>query len=174
MTGIEFLIAATIIGAVGSVVQGIQARQQARFQERVARQNAEIAIAIGERNAKAAIIQAAAEEERFRLIRRRQISAARAAFGSAGVQVEGTPLEVLADQARMAEQDALLVRHQGTVAAENARLGALLDARRSTITAIGARQRGQQALVAGFVNAGSTLLTGFDEVQQRKQGDPVL
>lgn len=173
-TGAEILIAATIISAVTTTVGAIQASKQAKKDAQVAEQNARIAIGIGERNAKSALDKAASEEARLREARRRQISAARAAFGSAGVTIEGTPLEVLADMARVAEDDALLIRHQGVVGAEDTRLEAFLTARRNRITAEDARSRAGQELIGGLGRAGSTLLGGFDEAQQRQNADALV
>lgn len=174
-TGFEFLIAASILSAVTTTVGAIQASSQAKKQARVAEQNARIAIGVGERNAKAASDRAASEEDRLRSARRRQISAARAAFGSAGVQIEGTPLEVLSDMAREAEADALLIRHQGVAVGENARLDAMFAARRNRIAAEDARARAGQELIGGFGRAGATLLGGLDEAQLRNaSAAPVL
>lgn len=189
MTGTEFLIVATIFSAGSSVIAGVQAYQQARFQAqfalvsaefqaRIARQNADIALQLGERDAKAALDAAEAREGAVRRDRMRRLSAARAAFGAMGTQLAGTPLEVLSDAFLTAELDAHLVRHQGEVEAVNARLQAQLTARREELSAVGILFSGQgtallanfqatQSLIAGIGTAGSTLLSGFDEVRFR-------
>lgn len=174
-TGVEFVIAAAVLSAATTSVAALQARSQAKRQQRVAEQNARIAMSVGERNAKAASDRAASEEDRLRSARRRQISAARAAFGSAGVTIEGTPLEVLADMAGVAEADALLIRHQGVAVGENARLDAVFSARRSRIAAEDAKARAGQELISGFGRAGATLLGGLGETQLRNaSAAPVL
>ena len=72
-----------------------------------------------EKNAASVQLAANAEEERLRRDRVRRMGAIRAAYGAAGVQMTGTPLEVLGDQAMEAELDALTVRHGGRVQAES-------------------------------------------------------
>lgn len=127
----------TVIGGVGTVLGGIASRQQAQFQSAVARSNAI-----------AAQQQAAAEEVRFRRERARRMGATRAAFGAAGVSMEGTPLDILAEQALIAEEDALLIRFGGQQRAREQRLQAQLF-----------EQEGQGALVGGILKGGSTILT---------------
>jgi len=185
MTGAEFLIAAGIMSAATSAVGAVAAKQQADFQGDVARRNAEfqqlvanqnarLAISIGERNAQAALERSALQETMLRRDRLRRIASARAAYGSAGVTLEGTPLEVLANMAGVAEHEALLVRHAGAVEAREASLEAQLAARREHLFAAGAgyagetaaraaEARGTGALIGGFGQAGATLLGTFDE-----------
>lgn len=137
-----------IIGAAGALTQGLAGFQQARFQQAVAK-----------RNEAAARDQAAAEEERFRRDRQRRIGATRAAFAASGTRVEGSPLEVLADQAMIAEEDALLIRHGGEI--------------RAGEQALRAKVAGQQAagsLLSGFVGAGASIGGGYLAAQSR--GEP--
>ncbi len=126
---------------LGAQVGGAFAqRRVANFQAEVARQNA-----------RAEVQASAAEETRLRREQRRRIGATRAAFGAAGVTLAGTPLEVLSEQALIAEEDALLVRFGGQVRAREERArGALFAA------------AGQQAFVGGLFEAGATLLGGFE------------
>ena len=190
MTGVEFLVAATIMSAATTAVVGVQSYMQGRFQAKmaiapaelkakVARQNADIALKLGERDAKAALSAAKAREGAVRRDRMRRISAARASFGAMGTQIAGTPLEVLSDAFVTAELDAHLIRHQGAVEAANARLQAQLTARNEELNAVGAIFSGKgsailanlqatSSLIAGFGGAGATLLGGFDEVRFRQ------
>ena len=176
------------MSAVTSAVAGYASYQQGQFQADVARtradfaakvhtQNAEIAEQLGERNAKAAIDAAASRERLFRRAKGRQIASARAAFGASGVQLSGTPLEVLSDAITSVSLDAHLIRFGGTVAASDARLQAKLAIRREAIageSAIfgGAAQaelfqaQGTAALIGGFGQAGGTLLGGVFELEQ--------
>lgn len=167
MTGVEFLLAAVAVGAASAGVGAIASFQQAQAQASVASQNARLAIAIGERNAKAAMERSALQESMLRRDRVRRISSARAAYGAVGAQLEGTPLEVLANMAGVAEHEALLVRHAGVVEAEESRLQARLGARRSEIEGSFASSAGYGALIGGLGEAGATLLGGFDVIQQR-------
>lgn len=106
MAGTELLLAAaaasTAATAAGGVIGGLQQAAQARQQAQLA-----------EENAKAAQRASMVEESRLRRRHRRMAGGARAAFASSGVQIEGSPLDVLADQAMEFEQSALLTRQQG-------------------------------------------------------------
>lgn len=168
------------IGAGASIFGGISGRSAARGQARqtqqqaalnaqIARENAAFELELAEHNAEAAIQQAAAQEVILRRDRDRRISTTRAAFGAAGVQLQGTPLEVLADEAMEAEEDALLIRFGGERAAEQARLTGAILARRELQTALGfqtsgqlradsLRAQGTASLISGFGAAGETLL----------------
>lgn len=147
----------TLFSAGGSLIQGFGGFQQARFQQQAAQQNAVFAAALGERNAQAELQRAEAEEVRFRRDRQRRSAATRAAFGAAGVQVEGTPLEVLADQAAEAEEDALLIRLGGLTAAQRARLRGDVEAREQRLRAAAFRQQAGTSLLAGGLEAGETI-----------------
>lgn len=152
MSGLEVL---TIAGAA---TQGAGGFLQARAAQKAAQQNVAFAQEVGERNAQAILAQAGAEETRLRRDRARRLGATRAAFGAAGVQVEGTPLDVLADQVATAEEEALLIRHGGVVGAENARIGGAIRARDQRIAAGQAKQQGATSLLGAGFSIGETLL----------------
>jgi len=66
-------------------------------------------------------IDAAASAEKLRRQQARQIGQTRAAFGASGVQLTGTPLLVLQDQAAEAEENRRLVIHGGDIQARRAK-----------------------------------------------------
>lgn len=156
---------ASIIGGItarsGARSQARQTQEQAAFQAAVARQNAEFELALGERNAEAAIQQAAAEEERLRTDRERRISSTRAQFGASGGQLQGTALDVIADQVMTAEEDALLIQFGGEQAAQQARLTGAILARRELQTALGVETTGQLRADALRAQGTASLLRGF-------------
>lgn len=97
----QALIAATASKAVGSIMQGEAQAGSAKFNARVAQQNAVIAQQQG------AAAEAAQQRDAAR-----QIGTMLANYGSSGVQVDaGSPLDVLADAARMAELDRLTIQY---------------------------------------------------------------
>lgn len=170
MMGIETAILLGVAGA--SIAGGISAKkaagrqasqtqQQAEAQAAVARQNAKFELRLGDRNAEAAILQAAAEEERLRTDRERRISATRAAFGASGVQLQGSPLDVIADQVMTAEEDALLIRFGGELAAQQARLTGAILARRELQTALGVETTGQLRADALRAQGTASLISGI-------------
>lgn len=171
---LPFIVAgASIFGAISSKKsadkQAGQTQAQADLKAEVARQNAAFELRLAERNAQAAIQQAGAVETRLRRDRDRRIESTRAAFGASGVQFQGSPLEVIADEALEAEEDALLIRFGGVQAAQQARLAGAILARREEQEALGfattgqvradaLRASGTASLIGGFGKAGQSLL----------------
>lgn len=101
-----------------------------------------------EANADFARASARSDEKRLRRDRRRRLGATRAAFGAAGITAEGTPMDILAEEASLAEEDALLVRASGE-----------LREREFRIAADRARSGAAQSLLGGAISiAGTSLL----------------
>lgn len=101
------------------------------------------AAAMGEYNATVARQEARYAEATSRDRARRILGAGRAAVGASGVQLEGSPLDVLAQSAAEAEMDALAIRRSGQA------------------QAAAYRYQGRQAQLAGYFGAaGTALLTG--------------
>ena len=94
-----------------------------------------------EYNAATKEAEAQAEEYRRRQAARRQIGSIRAGVAKSGAAFEGTPLMVLAESAANAEIDALNARWSGGTQANLYRM------------------EGRQAQRAGYIRAGTSLLT---------------
>lgn len=131
---------------------GMQAFGQIQ-QAQAARAAAEYNAAIAERNAVMSQQQAAVEEQKQRNLSYKRLSAVRAGYGAAGVQIEGSPLDVLEESAASAELDALTIRHGGEVRATAFRQEAALE-----------RMRGRSETRAGYLGAAGTLLTGGGQI----------
>lgn len=131
-------IAGTAMSAVSAIQQGKQAQASAKFKAEMAQRNATIARQ-----------QAAAEEEKQRRLGYMRQGAARAAYGASGVALEGSPLDILEQSAAQEELDALNIRYRGEIGAQSAEGQAALS-----------RMRGDQALSAGYMGAGSAILMG--------------
>lgn len=142
MTGAEIAIGllagGTALGAVSAIQQGNAANSAAKY-------NA----AIAERNAVTARQQAAAEEDKQRRLAYMRLGNARAAYGASGVNLEGSPLDVLEQSAAEEELDALTIRYQGDLTSRNYLEQAALD-----------RAQGKNAKMAGYMGAGSAILLG--------------
>lgn len=93
-------------------------------------------------NADAARREAASREAAQRTAAQRQLGSIRAGVSKSGATMEGTPLMVLSESAANAEIDALNTRYSGQ------REGALYDS------------RARNARTAGYMRAGTSLLTG--------------
>jgi len=134
--------AGTAVSAVGQIKAGSAARRAGEY-------NAQTA----ELNAQRSLEDAAIREEQQRYQDRQFLGRVRALVGVSGVELSGSPLLVLAENARQAEMDALLIRRGGTREAE-------AHAREAQSQ----RMQGRAAQTASRYGAAGTLLTGGYQV----------
>jgi len=128
---------------------------QGYAQSKAARSSA----AIMDRNAFQARAQAIAEERRLKRDRVRRQGQTRAAFGGAGVTLEGSPMEVLAEQAMEARENELLVLFAG----EQRAIGSELEAQVLRDNATG-------FMMGGLMKGGSTLISEGDRLSKKGKG----
>lgn len=155
------LIAAGLT-AGGMIYQGMMASQQAKTAQAVADYNAQLQEQ-----------QARQIEARTALAQKRQAKAATRKMGtlvarlgaSGGVISEGAPLLIQATQASESEMENLMIGYEGAVKASQARSQGQIDRMQADI--YGKSATG--ALVGGALGAGSTLLTGFSEIDWNKR-----
>ena len=151
MTGVEVaLIAGAVVSAAGAISAG-------QAQKSAAKYNA----ALAEEEGRAARAKAAFDEDRHRDQVERLQSSARALLGGRGIDIEGSPLLALADNAMEGELDALAIRYGGDVAEMRARAEAASQ-----------RFSGKQAVTASYFKAGSSLLTGATGVAKARAAAP--
>ena len=140
--GPEVAMALSLAGsgfsAYGSIQQGKAAKKAAEYNAAVQRNQA----------------IAARQKAEFDADRQRQVAAAqraqaRAGFAKGGVVMEGTPLLVLESSAEQAELDAQAILYGGDVQATGYEAQAGLS-----------ELEGKSAQQAGYIGAGTTLLTG--------------
>lgn len=132
-----------LASAAGSVAAGNQANQVAQYNAKVA-----------ENNAASARQEAGFEANLARENIRRVIGAQRAAGAASGLDTtSGTPVAVLGDTAQQGEMDVLARLYSGQAAS----VGFQNDARRM-------RAEGKAQKQAGFINAGTSLLSGFGKM----------
>lgn len=143
-----------VIAGIGVAVQVFGQIQGARAEKADAEFNATIA----EQEAVLARQEAGAREERQREEDRRILARQRALVGAAGITFEGSPVAVFAESAAQAELDALLIRREG-----------VLRSRSLLIEADIQRVAGRQALAAGILGAGTTLLTGGARIAREER-----
>jgi hypothetical protein len=133
------MMASAVVGAVGAIQQGKAAKAAADFNATINMQNAEIARADAAMQA-----QQIGRENYLRL------GAVRAAQGkSGGAAGEGSVLDVLGDVAAQGELEKQYALYQGEQRARGFQNTATLD----TFS-------GQQAQKAGYLKAGTELLSG--------------
>jgi hypothetical protein len=130
-------IAGAALGGFGSIFSGIQQAQANTFNAKVARQQADQAEA-----------EAAADAEQTRQDNQRKLGAAEAAFGASGVDLQGSPLDVLSDLATQGELSRRLILYKGKNQANQFLTQAAID-----------RSQAGAALAGGILGAGTTVLT---------------
>ena len=150
MSGFEIVAAiiATAASVAGSVYAAHQASQAAEY-------NAEVAQAQG----KAAMDAAAAEAEDQRRRARYILGTQLARTASTGLALEGSPLLVMVDSAAEAELEAQRTLYKGHLAAIGAQSRADLS-----------RMEGRQRATAGYLHAGTTLLTNTSRIRAYEAG----
>jgi hypothetical protein len=179
MTGIELFTIGSYIVTLGDVLlvagagtSALGALSQAQSASTAVAYNAQIAginAQMAERNAQAAeqqatqaIAEGEAEAERQRLETRRRLGSARAIYGASGVDVFGSPLDVLSESAAEGELDALILQYQGSRRAQDYLTRAADYRNRAVFSTAQGRLmswEADQLLTQGYWNAGSTLLT---------------
>lgn len=139
--GSPFEIAGLVLGALGTVSQGMAAERAGEFQARVAEQNARIA------RERAEVEEGEKRRENVRIL-----GAQRASFAKGGVRIEGSPLLVQQETSAEGEFDAITVL-----------FGGKLSESRELARAQAARFGGRAKRTSSLLRAGSTLLTGASE-----------
>lgn len=132
--------------AVGQLREGMSAENAANFNAHQAEINA--------RRAKEKSLE---DEKRFRISVRKEAGANRTAVASSGIKLEGSPLAVLRENSRNAEQDAIAIRMGGDLARDTF----LADARFS-------RAQGRSARRAARLGSAATLLTTGGDIADRR------
>jgi Flp pilus assembly protein TadG len=126
------------MNAVGAISQGMAASKAADYNAQVAARNAQIYKQ-----------QAEADAEKQQREAYQRLGAMRYLYGASGVTSEGSPLDVLAMSASLAELDRQNILYQGKLKSLGYTEQSNLDTMRSSA-----------ALTSGYVGAGTDLLTG--------------
>lgn len=145
-------ILGTGIGAISAIRQGSAQSAALRSQAGAARYNQTVA----EMNAQAVLNAGAYREKIQREKNKRLLASQQTGFAKGGVTMEGTPLEVMADTAADQERDIIAERYNTNIQAWRFRSQAQqfgFESSRDLSMASGPE-------TAGWIGAGSTLLTG--------------
>jgi hypothetical protein len=149
-----------LIGTGLSAYGQYQAGQAAAAEGKSAQNMAEYNAALQEREAKQIEARTALEQRRQAEESERRMGTLRAGLGASGaVTTAGSPLMIQAQQASEFELENLMMGYQGREEATAARSGAAI----SRMEGKTAMQKGKAGKMAGYIGAGSTLLTGFGE-----------
>ncbi len=135
----------------GALFQAKSAIDQAKVEQDAFEASARFNTAVATR-------EAAREEARVRRGSRRKLASQRVKFAKSGVRLEGSPLQVLTDNAAEFEVDAMNVRIDG-------HNQGLLERQRAGVQSAAAERRGRNlagaALLRGGTQAGGSLLTAL-------------
>lgn len=135
---------AVVVGA-GALMTYYGQQEQAKAAQRAGELNAEQS----EKNAQLAAQRAAEDERQFRLSFRRDNARNVVAVAASGVKMEGSPLEVLQDNASMMERDANNIRAGGQQQVDAYRFQGKMY-----------REGGDAAQRVGQIQGAATLLNG--------------
>ena len=134
-----------IIAIISALVSAGSMIYSAQQQRKTAEYRAQLAEEAGEEVKAGTELEVARHRERTKRLQARQ----RASYAKAGVLMEGSPLEVLADSAAQADLDEMIIEHGGQArASAYEREGMFM------------RQYGKSQQTAGYIKAGSSLLSG--------------
>jgi hypothetical protein len=134
-----------VLTAVSTAVKVIGAIRQGKSESRAAEYNA----AIAERNATIARQQASQQAAQVARENRMRIGTLRANVGAAGITMEGSPIDVLGDVVSQGELERQNEIYRGEIRALGFEDTASLE-----------RMRGSSAKSAGYLRAGTALLSG--------------
>ena len=146
-------VVGTVVGAAGTVMGGISANQNAKYQGMMAESNALAA----QRDADWSRSTAKYNEDLARQNAARVRGSQRAAIGASGLGFSGSPLDLLEETAVQSEIEAQGIRAQGEYSAGSAEFGAA----GSRLQAGAYRANGRTALTSSLVSAGAGLASGL-------------
>jgi len=163
MTGLEALAAAAsavsgIVGAMGAMQAANAQAEAAEYNARIQERNAIIA----DQNRKAAVTQASIDAEDKRRDNRRVMASIRAAYGHSGIDLIGSPLDVLEDTALEQELDAQRIEYEGRARSREGAikmLGLHEQAELDRMEARSARSAGRTAAAGALIGGAGRALT---------------
>jgi len=162
MAFVPFLAMAAM-SAVSSIKQGQQQKANADFQSRMALRDQQVA----ERQARAAEMKAAYDQQQFQRRAARMMAATRAQLGASGALMgTGTPLAILGSQASELALDSSMIGYNAMTTAAGYRDQGSLDAVQSKMYT----QAGKSAEEASYWKAGSSLMQGFAQAYSSMAG----
>ena len=156
------VVASTALAAYGAISQGEAASAQYKSQADAAEYNAQVA----RNNAQSASDQANfREEQQHRKFAQLQ-GQALAAIGQSGTGYSGSNLDMLHQNEVNNQLDALTIRYEGQQQAS----GLMAQSQMSQLEASQAKSNSSSALTAGYIGAGTNVLSGAGKYAYFKSG----
>ena len=154
-------IVGTAVAAAGSIVSGVNQNQQAKYQAKIATQNA----ALDRKAAQDAMERGSIEEARQYRKTSQVLGAQRAALAANGLDTTfGSAADIQTDTETLGWEDAQTIRNNAVREAT----GFEISASNNVGKAASSRAAGKAALIGGFFDAGSTILSGASQVKKLK------
>lgn len=153
-------IAGTVTSAVGQISAGNSAKAIGDANANAITEASNLNYQSAQQTASDQLEQAQVAETQQRQKDRLILSRTRALIGSSGLALQGSPLDVLAENTKQAEIDALQIRRTGQLTADATTRQAEIDRVNAGNQAAIARAGGQAQSTASYLNAGSTILGG--------------
>lgn len=156
-----FSVVSGVVGAIGAMQSASAQAQAAEYNAAVQRRNAVIA----EQNRKQDVQTAEIDADEKRRDNRRTLSTMRAAYGSSGLELAGSPLDVLQDSATELELGAQRISYEGRVRSRDSAVQILGLNEQATLDDMNA----SSARAAGPLNAFGQLASGIGTGLSRLQ-----
>ena len=151
----------TVVSAVGTFAASQAAANRAEAEAEATARQSEAQATINRQQAERETQVSAQQEEDFRTRQRRAAAAVRAAGGARGVAIDvGSPLLSAEDFTRQTEIQALRIREGGEVRSTRLEQQASLLASQAGSTRALGSSRASGLRTAGFIGAGTSLLSG--------------
>lgn len=148
-----------VIGAMGAIQSANAQAAASEYNAKVSERNQVIA----DQNRKVAVRQAELDAEDKRRETRRTLSAIRAAYGSSGLELAGSPLDVLEDSAFESEVDAQRIEYEGRTRNREGAIQMLGLQEQATLD----RMNAKSARSAGYINAAGAIASGAGRALSR-------
>lgn len=132
------MLAMTAVSTVSAIKQGNAAADAAEANQKAQFENAQMARS-----------KAAEDEKQFRIFSKKSLADIKSGYAAAGVSLEGSPLDILAESTAAAEYDALKIRRGGEQAARGYENEATYQ-----------KIRGEASKQGGYLSAAGSLLKG--------------
>lgn len=148
-----------ILSAIGTIQQANAAAAAQNYNAEIAERDAFVA----EQNRQLIRRQAQIDAEDKRRENRRVMASIRTSYGASGLELAGSPLDVLEDTALEQELDVARIEYEGEIRAREGSLEALGLRETATLNRMGADASSK----AGRIGAGAALLSGVGRTLQR-------
>lgn len=125
-------------------------------------------------NAANAVESAQIHEDQQRLADKRTLASAHAIIGASGVQLTGSPLDVMAESARQAEMNALIIRRGGQLEAHADLVAGANAQSASRIAAAGTILTGATSIARQVAVLGNTRSSNSGSSTSPTYGDPIV